>query len=116
LAAYLHIAVGVTILLVMIARLRERIRRPVQTAPESRHRTMAFLGRLNHWAFYVILLAMPPVGAIAWFGGSEAAGAIHSFVSWVLVALILLHVGGALLHLLLGEPVIRRMFRPSAES
>lgn len=111
--AFVHIALGVSILIVMLMRLGARIRRPVQTSPESKHRIMALLGRINHWAFYVVLIAMPPLGVLAWFFGSDVAAGLHSLLAWVLVALIVLHVGGALLHLVLGENIIRRIVRPT---
>ena len=86
---------------------------PVETAAGTKHHLLALLGRINHWAFYAVLLVMPVLGAIAWFGGSEAAGALHGLLAWVLVLLIVLHVGGAILHLVLGENIFRRMLRSS---
>ena len=112
--AFVHIVLGLAIFGTMVARLLTRLNRPVETAAGTKHPLMALLGWLNHWAFYVVLLAMPPLGAIAWFAGNEAAGNIHSFLSWVLVILIVLHVGGALTHLILGENIIRRIVRPTA--
>lgn len=111
--AYMHVAIGIVIFLTMVARLLARIRRPVETAAGTKHHIMALLGRINHWAFYVVLLIMPVLGALAWFGGSEAAGGLHSLLAWLLVILIALHVGGAVLHLLLGENIFRRMLRSS---
>ncbi|WP_210527028.1 cytochrome b [Rubellimicrobium arenae] len=111
--AFIHIVLGITIFLIMVARLMARINRPVQTAAGTKHHLLAMLGKINHWAFYVVLLAMPPVGALAWFGGSEAAAGIHSLTAWLLLILIVLHVGGALLHLVLGENIIRRIVRPT---
>ena len=111
--AFVHIAIGVSILIVMLMRLGAKIRRPVQVAPESKHRTLALLGRINHWAFYVVLISMPILGALAWFFGSDLAANLHSLLAWVLPILIVLHVGGALLHLVLGENIIRRIVRPT---
>ncbi len=112
--AFVHIVLGISIFLIMGARLAARISRPVETAAGSKHHILALLGRINHWAFYVVLLAMPPVGALAWFGGSELAANIHALTAWLLLVLIVLHVGGALLHLILGENIIRRIVRPTA--
>ena len=112
--AFVHIALGIAIFGTMVARLLTRLNRPVETAAGSKHRIMKLLGWLNHWAFYVVLLAMPPLGAIAWFAGSEAAGGLHSILAWLLPFLIAVHVGGALLHLILGENIIRRIVRPTA--
>lgn len=110
--AFGHVALGVATFGTMIARFLTRLRRPVETAAGSRHRVMRLLGRLDHWAFHVVLLAMPPLGVLARFFGADWAGGLHSLLAWVLVALIVLHAGGALL--LLGENVIRRILRPAA--
>ncbi|MBP1805699.1 cytochrome b [Rubellimicrobium aerolatum] len=111
--AFVHIALGVTIFLVMIARLTARLKRPVETAADSKHRILALLGRINHWAFYAVLLLMPPLGALAWFAGQDWAAGLHGLLAWVLLVLIALHIGGALLHLVLGENIIRRIVRPT---
>lgn len=111
--AFVHIALGVAIFGTMIARLMARLNRPVETAAGSKHEIMKLLGRINHWAFYAVLLAMPPLGVLAWFFGADWAGDLHSLLSWVLVALIGLHIGGALAHLVLGENIIRRIIRPT---
>ncbi|TNC74668.1 cytochrome b [Rubellimicrobium roseum] len=113
-AAFMHICIGITIFLIMLARLTARLRRPVETAADSKHPLLAKLGMINHWAFYVVLLAMPPLGLLAWFAGAGWAGALHSLLAWVWVALFVLHVGGALVHLVLGENIIRRIVRPTA--
>jgi cytochrome b561 len=114
--AFVHIALGIAIFGTMVARLLTRLNRPVQTAPDSKHKIMALLGKINHWAFYAVLLVMPPLGLIAWFTGSEAFGGLHSLLAWVLVLLIAAHVGGVIVHLILGENILRRMVRPTAGS
>jgi cytochrome b561 len=112
--AFMHIAIGIAIFGTMLARLLARINRPVETAAGSKHHIMKVLAWVNHWAFYAVLLAMPPLGLLAWFFRAEWAGALHSFLAWTLPFLIAAHVGGALLHLILGENVIRRILRPTA--
>ena len=112
--AFVHIALGLAIFGTMVARLLTRLKRPVHTAPDSKHRIMALLGKINHWAFYGVLLAMPPLGVLAWFFSSDIAGALHSFLAWALVFLIAAHLAGNFAHLILGENIIKRMIRPSA--
>lgn len=112
--AFVHIAIGLAIFGTMVARLLARLKRPVKTAGDTKHPLLARIGQLNHWALYAVLLAMPPLGAIAWFAESEAAGEIHSFLSAALIVLVLLHVGGAIVHLILGENILRRILRPTA--
>ena len=113
-AAYVHIIIGVTLLLLMVARLAARLQRPVATNPDSPHKLLALLGRINHWAFYGILLVLPLLGLAAWFGGSETAGDLHGLLVTVLLAAMALHVGAVILHhLVLRENLIRRIIRPT---
>jgi cytochrome b561 len=109
--AYMHIAIGLTILLLTVMRLVVRINRPVEPAPDSPHRIMATLAKVNHWAFYVLLLAIPVLGIVAWFGGVEGAADLHGLLNWVLLALIALHVLGVIVHHAMGDPILRRMAR-----
>jgi cytochrome b561 len=109
--AFAHIAVGLAIFGTMIARLLARINRPVETAGDTKHTLMKKLAWLNHWAFYAVLLAMPPLGLLAWAFGWDWAGNLHGLLAILLPLLIVLHVGGALVHLFLGENVFRRMLR-----
>jgi cytochrome b561 len=94
--AFVHIALGIAILGTMIARL------------------MKTLAWINHWAFYAVLISMPLLGAMAWFLAWDWAAALHSLLAWILPLLILVHVGGAVVHLFLGENVFRRMLRGTA--
>ncbi|EYD77591.1 Cytochrome b562 (Cytochrome b-562) [Rubellimicrobium mesophilum DSM 19309] len=112
--AYIHIAIGVTVLLLMLFRLMARIRRPVQTDPDDPHRILAVLGAINHWAFYALLILIPVGGAIAWFGRSEEAGDLHELLVNVTLVLVLIHVAAALFHqFVLRDGLIRRMLRPT---
>lgn len=112
--AFVHIAIGVAVLAAMLFRLSVRIRRPVQTDPDDPHRILALLGAINHWAFYALLIVIPLVGAVAWFGGSEGAGELHELLVNITLVLVLIHVGAALLHhFVLRDGLIRRMLRPT---
>jgi len=113
--AYVHIAIGVSVLILMLVRLTARIRRPVQTDPDDPYRILRLLGWINHLAFYALLIVIPVLGAIAWFGNSEAAGDLHGLLVTVTLVLVLIHVGAALLHqFVLRDGLIRRMLRPTA--
>lgn len=113
-AAYAHILIGSSILLLMVVRLAARLGRPVATNPDSPHRVLALLGRINHWTFYVILILLPLGGIVAWFAGSEAAGRLHGLLATALLAVIALHVAAALFHqLVLRENLLRRIIRPT---
>jgi cytochrome b561 len=127
----LHKSVGIAVLLLMVARLVWRLthRPPALPAsvPEWQHRAAA----LNHGLLYVLAIAQPLTGLlgsaysgfpIRFFGirlpslvqKSEAAkellSELHLWLSWLLVALIALHVAAALKHALVDrDGLLRRM-------
>lgn len=105
--------------------------RPAPLHPERRLETLA--AETVHWALYAALVLVPLSGwvhhaattgfaPIWWpFGQSlpfvpqsplvaAAAGTAHGLFAWLLIASLVLHVGGALKHHLLdGDAVLRRM-------
>jgi cytochrome b561 len=112
-----HPIVGTAIFLAMAARLALRLTRGVPPAPTTEPRPVQVLSRATHWAFYAILLAMPVAGALALFLASPVLGQVHAVTAWVLLALIALHVAGALWHAAKsGSEAHRRMIaqRPSS--
>lgn len=112
--AYSHVIIGLAVLLLMVARLAARLRRPVVTNPEGRHAILDTLGTISHWAFYGLLIAIPLLGALAWFGGVDAAGGLHKLLVTATVVLIGIHVLAALFHqFVLKDHLIRRMMRPT---
>ncbi len=127
----LHKTFGVTILALMILRLALRLTLGV---PHYRPPLPGFervASRLVHGLFYVALLAMPVIGWLATAAGgypvqffgwalpgfigkdkdlSETLFSLHSFVGWVILGLIVLHVGGAMRHWLIKrDGVMARM-------
>ncbi|MEM8753180.1 MAG: cytochrome b [Pseudomonadota bacterium] len=127
-----HKTFGVMILALMLVRLavRRRLGTPPYAEPltDFEANASAFVQR----AFYGCLIAMPilgwlgtgaggfPVEFFAWRlpgilpkneGLSEALFLLHEIVGWALVALIVLHVGGALKHAVVNmDRVMERMF------
>jgi cytochrome b561 len=115
-----HESIGVTIWLVTLVRLAWRLGHPPPPLPADMPSALKVAARLNHAAFYLWLLTMPVVGFVAtnawgfpltWFGliplpdpvGKHVALAetltfIHRLMAWTLVAMIVLHVSGALWH------------------
>jgi cytochrome b561 len=58
------------------------------------------------------MILMPVSGSVAWFGGVEAAAQGHNILKIALLALIALHVAGALWHqFVLKDGLIARMRR-----
>ena len=110
--ALAHGLTGTLILILMLTRLYLRLTRDIPPPPPKSSKWVQILSRANHWAFYVVLIAMPPVGLYAWFAESLVAGTIHSWAADVLLALALLHLSGVVYHVFLrkGEDgVLRRM-------
>lgn len=129
----LHKSVGLTILVLTLARLAWRLANPAIPLPAETPRWQKMAARTTHVLFYVVLLALPMTGwlassaggrAIEWFGlfqwpllpvggGREAAGAfmdIHRAVVKSLYILIALHVLGALKHHFINrDNVLHRM-------
>ena len=113
--ATLHIAVGIRVLVLAALRLGLRLTRGAPPPPEDNPAIVKWAGTLTHVALYLMLFAMPLSGATAWFGQSEIAAELHEYGRLVLIALIGLHVLGALTeHFVLGQNTLLRMFRTEA--
>lgn len=117
----MHKSVGLSILVLTLARLGWRIANPAIPLPDTTPRWQKLVARGTHVLFYVFLIAMPLVGwaassaagrDIVWFGlfewpllpiggGREMAGNLmdlHELAAKALYVLIFLHVVGALKH------------------
>jgi cytochrome b561 len=129
----LHKSVGLSILVLTLARLGWRIANPAIPLPDSTPRWQRLVARGTHVLFYVFLIAMPLVGwaassaagrDILWFGlfewpalpiggGRETAGDLmdlHELAAKGLYVLIFLHIAGALKHHFLDrDNVLHRM-------
>lgn len=106
-----HVAGGALILLLAAWRLVLRTRRGAPPAIEA-SRIQGVLARLTHVGLYALLILMPVSGSVAWFGGVEAAAQGHNLFKIALLALIVLHVVGALYHqFYLRDGTLARMRR-----
>lgn len=95
---HLHAAVGILILGLMLWRLVLRLKRGVPAGPSSEPGLFKFGAAASHWLFYLLLLAIPASGLVAWFGGISSAALVHYLSEKLLLLLIAAHVGAALLH------------------
>lgn len=116
-----HKAVGMSILVLTLARIGWRLTHPAPAMPANMKGWERGLAHVTHWGFYAILLILPLSGWLAssaagrdisWFGlfnwpllpiggGREAAGQfmdVHRLVVKGLYVLLILHVGAALKH------------------
>jgi cytochrome b561 len=127
-----HISIGPTILLVMLLRLAWRLTHPPPPPPADLPPGLRLLSRTTHWLFYAVLIVLPLLGWVAanaygatpYLAGliplpalvsqdkafAERIGGIHAALALALLALIALHVAGALFHALIKrDGVMQRM-------
>lgn len=108
----IHVYVGVTILALVLLRLAVRM---TQGAPEhvaSRFPLMDRLGDLSHWLLYGLMLLVPALGAISWFGAVDATAGLHVLAMNAMMILILVHAAAAMLHqFVLRDGLLMRMVR-----
>ena len=110
--AIMHGICGATILLVMLWRQAMRLTHGTPPPPESEPRKLQYMSRGNHWAFYVVLIAMPIVGLSAVLTLAPILSAIHSWTIWLLLALIAAHFAGAVWQMFRrGSDTWRRVLR-----
>ncbi|WP_309086615.1 cytochrome b/b6 domain-containing protein [Chelativorans sp.] len=94
--ANLHIGVGVTVLALAAVRVFVRLTRGAPPAHRDKPAPLIWLGQASHVALYFLILAMPISGAVAWFGRVDDAADAHEVLKNLLIALVALHVIGAL--------------------
>jgi cytochrome b561 len=93
-----HVAGGALIGLFALWRLGLRSRRGAPPPPESETPSLRLAARITHATLYLLILALPVSGALAWFGGSEAAAEAHEIGTSVLLVLVVVHVAASLVH------------------
>ena len=131
----LHKATGITILALSVFRLIWRLGHrppPYEAMLATWEKTTA---KIVHWVFYVLIIAIPFSGwlitsaggrkhGLSWYGLFDipflpvaqdkmlagAAGGAHENLSYLLIALLLLHIGAAMKHIFLdGDGTFARM-------
>jgi cytochrome b561 len=106
-----HVASGGLILIFALWRLllRARVGGPELPGGSALQNGLA---RGTHLGLYAAMVLMPLSGLAAWFGSVQLAAQGHAVLKFVLVALVLLHVSGALYHhFVLKDGLIDRMRR-----
>lgn len=115
-----HKNIGVVILLLVLVRLIYRAANPPPPLPSSISSTQAAIAGLTHWGMYGLLIVMAVSGYIRVKAGGfpieyldalgvpslvprsdaleQIAQTVHFWARFPLVALILMHVGAALMH------------------
>lgn len=111
--AIVHVAIGMTILLLAILRLGIRITRGAPPSHPDTPAILAGIGYLVHALLYLFIFGMPITGAIAWFGGVELSGELHEIGRLILIPLIGFHaLGGLAEHFVFRSDTLIRMLRP----
>lgn len=107
-----HVLGGAAILVATVWRLAIKARRGIPPMIGD-SAVLNAVARLTHLGLYALMILMPASGAMAWFGGVEAAAATHNVLKVALLALVVLHIAGALYHqIVLKDGVMARMKRP----
>jgi cytochrome b561 len=91
-----HAIAGILILALAVWRIALRLRLGAPALPAEEPAFFKAVAAVTHLAFYVLLIAMPVSGALAWVVGLEPPAELHGAAANILLALILLHVAGAL--------------------
>ena len=98
-AANIHAYVGISVLVLGLIRLCLRLVQGVPPEPRQEPPFLRAVAKISHWAFYALFVAMPIAGIGAWFFGNTTAGFAHGGPLKLLMwALIVAHIGGALVH------------------
>ena len=111
--AALHMGTGTLILALVIWRLLIRNDRGAPPAPEGEPAWAAAISVWAHRGFYVLLIAAPITGALAWGTASGAMAGIHGLCRALLLLLILGHIAAVAMHQLVWKTgVLERMRTP----
>ena len=131
---WLHKSIGLTVLALSLARLAWRLGHRPPPLPREITTWQRNLAHAAHWGLYALMVAMPLSGWVFTsanakprpttfglfsvpplpIGPNEALNATvrdaHGLLAWTMLALIALHIAGALKHQLLdGLPILRRI-------
>ena len=98
LIAAAHLALGLAVLALAAWRVVLRLRHGAPPASEAEPLPFRRLAHFTHLALFALLFALPLSGLVAWFGLLGPAAGAHEVMTKLLLALVALHVLGALAH------------------
>lgn len=105
-----HVWLGITAFLCILLRVATRA---VRGAPRSLPGTWPLAERVatwGHFLLYLLMVATPIPGILAWFGRVGDAGTLHAFLGQALILLALAHSIIAILHhVLFRDETLTRM-------
>lgn len=104
-----HVWAGTTLLFVVLVRLVVRFMSGGRTLPGPKTRAER-AADIGHWVLYALMLAVPALGAITWFGKNNSTGDLHVLVMNAMMLVILGHAAMAIFHhFILKDGLLRRM-------
>lgn len=125
-----HKSIGMVLGLLVLLRLLARWRWPAPAHPAWLPRWQHHLANLVHTLLYVSLVVMPLSGLLGsgftpypvkffglalprwtepWPAAKDLCSAVHLATAWVLLAVLAIHLAGALWHLARRDGIVRRM-------
>lgn len=114
--ALVHMAVGITVLVLAVLRLGIRLNRGVPPPHGDAIAVIVWLGQATHLLLYGFIFFMPLTGAIAWFFGIELSAVLHEIGRLILVPAIGFHIVGALAeHFVYRNDTLKRMLWSSGD-
>ncbi len=114
-AANIHVYIGISIFVLAVLRVIVRAKNGVPSAPPGTTGVKKWVAAGTQHLLYLVIFLMPVTGAVAWFGGVQAAGVIHTYGKPLIFLLVLLHIAGALVqHFIAKTDVLVRIVRPAA--
>lgn len=93
-----HLAIGLAILVLALARLGLRLTHGAPEAPAEEPEPFRTASKWAHWAIYALLLLMPVSGLVAWFGLVGPVAEVHEVMMNLLLALVAAHVAAVVVH------------------
>ncbi|TPM38710.1 cytochrome b/b6 domain-containing protein [Mesorhizobium sp. B2-3-4] len=108
--AYMHVVLGLAVLVLACWRLWLRVRIGVPPVSGMEHPALQLLAKATHLVIYALIFIVPLSGVAAWFLNVPGAGLVHVLGKDILLYVVLLHTAGALFqHFVLKSDVLRRM-------
>jgi cytochrome b561 len=108
-----HYWLGIAILVLVVVRVAVRLWKGASLHPSDMPSWMVWAARLNHRAFYAMLVAMPVLGLLTVYVSDEF-GEIHTLGKPLFIVLIAIHVAAALYHQFIRKDgALRRMLVPA---
>jgi cytochrome b561 len=108
-----HVFGGLLVLALALLRLFVRLGRGAPALPEKEPAPFRMVAHVTHWSLYGLMILVPLSGAVAWFGGVEAAAEGHEILKSLLLLFVFLHIAGALVQQFVFKTnIMARMKRP----